>query len=475
MKILIISTNRSQLPVPVMPLGACLVASAAERAGHDVRVVDLMFERNPLRTISDKLKKFRPEIVGLSVRNIDNNDMKNPAFFIEDIHQIVKTLRSKTDAEIVLGGAAISVMPEEIMRHTGVSTAVTGDGEFVFPELLARRSAGSSLLDVSGVVWIENETYGSAGENLGKMAGKRFPADFRKWVDIRRYLSRLSAAPVQTKLGCAFHCIYCTYRKIEGGVYRYFDREEVLDGIKRLAADGMKDIEFVDNVFNHPYEHAVSLCEDLLRMKSRLRLCSLELNPRFIDDHLIGLMVRAGFRGIGITVESASGVVLDRLGKGYSTDSVYTAAEVVRRHQLPCLWIFMLGGPGETETTLKETLRFAERHIRPGDTAFFNAGIRIYPGTELESVARRQGVLNIREDDMLRPVFYLSPDIDIQTMSTRVKASMDVNMNFIDSDSIGLSFLPALHRLGYRLGIRSPLWKYTRHIRRGLRFAGVEA
>jgi radical SAM superfamily enzyme YgiQ (UPF0313 family) len=475
MKVLIINTNRNFLPVPVMPLGACLVASAAEKAGHDIRLLDLMFERDHLKAVSDESEKFRPDIVGLSVRNIDNNDMKNPAFFVEDILPLVKTLRRRTGAEIVLGGAAVSVMPEEIMRHTGISTAVLGDGEIVFPELLARRSTGSSIHDVPGVAWLEDGKYCSAPEDPAIAAGNRHLPDLSKWLDISRYRSRMSAAPVQTKLGCSFHCIYCTYRKIEGGTYRFFDREGVLDGIKRLAASGLRDLEFVDNVFNHPYDHAITLCEDLLKMKPGLRFYSLELNPRFIDDRLIRLMVQAGFKGIGITVESASGVVLDRLGKGYSTDSVYRAAETVRRHGLPCLWIFMLGGPGETETTLKETLHFAERHIRTGDTAFFNVGIRIYPGTELESVARDQGVLHVQREDMLRPVFYLSPDIDLQAMSAKIKDSMSANMNFINSDSIGLPFLPSIHRLGYRLGIRAPLWKYTRYIRRGLRFAGVDA
>ena len=82
-------------------------------------------------------------------------------------------------------------------------------------------------------------------------------------------------------------------------------------------------------------------------------------------------MELAGFVGIGITVESASDIVLDKLKKGFTAKDVYNAAQVIKRHNLPCLWIFMLGGPGETEATIQETLRFAERYIRPKDVAFF--------------------------------------------------------------------------------------------------------
>ena len=93
------------------------------------------------------------------------------------------------------------------------------------------------------------------------------------------------------------------------------DPEGVIDTIQHLAAAGLHDIEFVDNVFNSPYDHALTICEGLARSQSGARLQSLELNPLFIDDTLLTAMERAGFVGIGITVESASDIVLDKLKK----------------------------------------------------------------------------------------------------------------------------------------------------------------
>ena len=137
--------------------------------------------------------------------------------------------------------------------------------------------------------------------------------------------------------------------------------------------------------------------------------------------------------------------------------------------------MFLLGGPGETESTVRETLRFAEKHIRPQDTAFFNVGIRIYPGTELETVARDQGMLSVVSKNMLAPVFYLAPAIDPRWLFGKVRSSMNAHMNFMNSDSIGLSYLPVLHRIFYRFGMKAPLWRYTRFIRRGLRSVGINA
>jgi radical SAM superfamily enzyme YgiQ (UPF0313 family) len=475
MNVLVISTNRNLFPVPVVPLGACIVAEAAERAGHDVHILDLMFEKDPLRAVEAGIARSRPDIIGLSVRNIDNNDMQRPEFFIDDVVSVLGVIRSKTDAPIVLGGSAVSVMPEEIMRHTGVSCAVVGDGETAFPALLEVITSDRIPREIPGTAWMADNTFFSYPCSYPSPSDSSGGPEFSRWINMRKYLSSLTAVPLQTKLGCHFSCVYCTYRKIEGNSYRLFDRAGVVESVMRYSESGLRHIEFVDNVFNSPYGHAISLCEDLARLRHEALLYSLELNPFHIDDALISVMQRAGFRGIGITAESASDKVLSSLRKGYDAASVRSAAEVVGRHELPCVWIFMLGGPGETNKTVEETLRFAEKSIRPTDTAFFNLGVRIYPGTELETIARRQGVLSLSKEQMLRPAFYVSPEVDPEWMIKTVKNSLNSHMNFINSDSIGLSFLPFIHRIAYRLGMRTPLWKYTRHIRRGLRTFGVDA
>jgi len=289
------------------------------------------------------------------------------------------------------------------------------------------------------------------------------------------YQARLSSVPLQTKLGCRFNCVYCTYRRIEGGTYRLGDPDEAVDNIIRLSSYGLRHMEFVDNVFNFPYDHALSICEKLAKIKCGASLISLELNPLIIDDELISAMEKAGFSGIGITVESASDRVLEGLRKGFSAEHVYKAAEIIRRRNLPCVWIFMMGGPRETKGTVKETLRFAEDMVRPEDIAFFGSGVRIYPGTELESIARMQGLLSLSPDEMLEPVFYVSPSLEYDWMIKQVRNAMDRHMNFINSESLSFPALPAIHRLGYRLGLRPPLWKHAGRIRGILRTVGIDA
>jgi radical SAM superfamily enzyme YgiQ (UPF0313 family) len=474
MNILLISTNRNTLPMPVMPIGACMVAEACERAGYRVTLLDLMFERDPLAAVRDTVRTSLPDVVGISVRNIDNNDMRETAFFLDDLRGIVHAVREHTGAPVVLGGAALAVMPEAILRFSEVSCAVLGDGEKVFPLLLERISEGEPFGDVPGIAYVDHEGFTSTPCSGGDGSTECGAPDYGRWVNVAAYRSQLATAPLQTKLGCAFQCVYCTYRRIEGNGHRLAEPATVAEAVRRLAASGLRDIEFVDSVFNVPYDHARAVCEALSRVRHGARLQSLELNPRAFDDGLVEAMERAGFVGMGLTVESASDAVLAGLRKGFTASEVHRAADVVQRHKLPCAWIFLLGGPGETRETVRETLRFAESRARHKDVVFFNIGIRIYPGTELESISRRQGILNVPPEAMLTPVFYVSPDVDAGWMMNEVRRSMGSHMNFINTDSIGLSILPTVHRIGYRLGVRPPLWRHTRFIRRALRLAGMD-
>jgi radical SAM superfamily enzyme YgiQ (UPF0313 family) len=245
----------------------------------------------------------------------------------------------------------------------------------------------------------------------------------------------------------------------------------VAAAVARLSSLGIRDIEFVDNVFNSPYDQALALCDSLAAIRHRARLISLELNPAYVDDRLLEAMAKAGFVGVGMTAESAADPVLGGLRKGYTAADVERAGAAIRRSKLPCFWIFLLGGPGETEATVRETIRFARRILRPKDAALFSVGIRIYPGTELESIARQEGVLSLPVQEMLKPVFYFQPGLDPQWTRDQVRRATAENLNILHAGSLSHPWLPAVNRLFHRLPWR-PLWSHTRAIRRVVRALG---
>lgn len=473
MKVLIVNTNQCTQPMPVMPYGACVVAQAAETAGHEVQLLDLMFKKDPVGALQSSVRTFQPHVVGLSVRNIDNNDMRNTAALYRPVSLLVNTVRSHGEATVVIGGPAVGVMPEPLLRNTRADYAVIGDGEAIFPELLWQMERGGDPDQTPGVAYVEDGRYVRRPAEPRPLGGECLFPDFTRWLEAGRYQAQMASAPLQTKRGCPHECVYCTYNLAEGREHRLQSPEAVADGVEKLVQAGMRDVEFVDNVFNSPYEHAMAVCRELARRRTKARIMSLELNPRFVTDELLLAMEAAGFVGIGITAESAATPVLAGLNKGYTSEAVYRAAEIVGRHRLPCVWIFMLGGPGETPETVGQTLAFARQGIRRRDMAFFTVGIRIYPGTALEGLARRQGLLQAKAEDMLEPKFYLSPQTPYGWLVNELKQAARENLNFVTGDAIALPLLQKVLAVSRRLGVHPPVWRHTRTIRRVLRTFGL--
>jgi radical SAM superfamily enzyme YgiQ (UPF0313 family) len=180
-------------------------------------------------------------------------------------------------------------------------------------------------------------------------------------------------------------------------------------------------------------------------------------------------MEAAGFVAMGITIESAADAVLARMRKGFTAEDVRRAAEAVRRHRIPCLWILLFGGPGETEATVRETLDFVHRSVRPRDVVFYNWRLRVYPGTELERMARAEGVLEGGRDGLLKPAFYFSPGMDPVRLDGTLRRFAASHLNCVSLESVGLPLLPMIQRAASRIGARPPMWRHTRLLRRTLR------
>jgi radical SAM superfamily enzyme YgiQ (UPF0313 family) len=472
LEVLIISTNRNKRPIPVMPYGACMVAEAAAREGHRVSLLDLMFEPDPVAAVETALCDHSPDVIGLSIRNLDNNDMQAPEDFVMELAEITRTIRHLSAAPLILGGSAVGVMPEPLLHYTRASYAILGDGEKIFPTFLKAMENGGGVHDLPRLAWLEKGRFRTGPQKPCGLEVAAIRPLFENWINVKAYRAANAAIPIQSKRGCPFSCIYCTYGANEGREYRLFPPEEAARAIEELSANGWRDIEFVDNVFNSPYLHALAVCDHLARTPHRARLTTIELNPAFVDSNLLTAMEKAGFVGVGVTAESAADGVLAGLQKGYTRGEVERAAAAVRRSNLPCFWLFLLGGPGETERTVTETLSFARRVLRREDVAFFNVGIRIYPGTELERIARQQGVLQHSDHAMLQPRFYFSPELSREWTLKQVRRAAAANLSLLHSASLSHPWLPAINRLVQRLPVRPPLWRHTRFIRGVIRALG---
>ena len=109
MKVLLISANTEQFNMPAMPLGLASVAEATRNAGHDVTMLDLMFEMDTGAVLNKVIAEFHPECIGISVRNIDDQNIETPRFLLDKVKEVVALCRNQTNVLIVLGGAGYSL------------------------------------------------------------------------------------------------------------------------------------------------------------------------------------------------------------------------------------------------------------------------------------------------------------------------------------------------------------------------------
>jgi radical SAM superfamily enzyme YgiQ (UPF0313 family) len=189
---------------------------------------------------------------------------------------------------------------------------------------------------------------------------------------------------------------------------------------------GFEYVEFADNVFNYPMRHALEVCRELIRLDNKMPWgCS--LHPGYIDRKLLDLMAEAGCCRIELGADSASPRMLKNLGKDFDIKTLSQAVEQCKASGIDFACYILLGGPGENLVTIEETLNNLEKLDPPA--VYFMYGIRLYPGTGIDKIAREEGSISGKED-LLAPTFYLAPGLD-EHLFNRVAEAVQVHPNWI--------------------------------------------
>ncbi len=456
MRVLLIYSNQTQDLILPAPIGLSYVASATRDAGHEVCFVDLLTARNPQVVLRTALEDFQPQVVGISVRNIDNVVHQRLQTHLDVLALFIAEIRAASDRylPIVLGGPAISILGSAALRHLDADYAVRGEGEITFPALLAALDAGRDPVDIVGVCTRNDPA-------LIDPSPSRLPtfaaSGMQDWIDWAPYRRHGGTWAIQTKRGCPMPCNYCTYPDIEGHTFRRRTAVDVADEIEAVQRSvAPHSFEFVDSTFNLPETHALDICEEIIRRGLKVNLTTMGINPRSVSSELFALMKRAGFNSMMITPEAGNDTMLCNLDKGFDMQDVHRAARLARASGLHSTWFFMLGGPGETRATVDETLRFVETALRhPTFMSVFMTGIRMLPGTRLAQVHAEA------DADLAQPVFYFSDQVSEAWMLSRVNQTIQNQSNVVHAaDEGGSTVERALHHVLYWMGVAPPYWRF---------------
>lgn len=413
MSIHVLLVNPNRMQPPIGPIGLDYVGDAVSAAGHTVELLDLCFTSDYSATIGDYFRRKQPGLIGFSIRNTDDCYFASQESFLGLYRAMLAQLCAHSTAPVVLGGVGFSVMPEAILRRCGGDSGVAGDGEAAMVAIANRIARGEAWRDVPGLVYHEGDRFQRNAPQFAALDGF---ARSRHIVDNPRYLAAGGMGNVETKRGCAQRCIYCADPLSKGRHYRLRSPRAVGDELEALLAQGVDWLHFCDAEFNLPVAHATAVCEEIIArgLGERLRWYTYAAVQPF-DERLAALMRRAGCQGVNFGVDSGSDLILRHLGRSYTTADVRSTAAACQRQGLTFMYDLLIGGPGETQDTLRETIALM-KEVGP-DRVGTAVGVRIYPGTPLAAQVEAAGFppgnpelygAIAGNEDYAEPVFYLS-------------------------------------------------------------------
>ncbi len=412
MKVLLVSENRCTDNLVPYPLGPAYLASALRQAGHEVAAVDLMFTPEPLAHLENAVADFSPDCIGLSIRNIDNQDIRRPVSFLPWVREVVDDIRRISQATIIAGGAGFTIFPLECLEYLDLEMGIVGEGEASLPRLLECLKAGRDPARLPGLA-LHRAGRGSLSPAAGRPDFAVLPPPDRDIVDVRPYRWSPREQPsylanLEARRGCHMRCIYCPNPLIEGREIRLRAPAEVAGELASLEYGyGMPAAMFVDALFNYPIDYTLDVCAKIAERKLDISW-SCSINPSFHDPRLPAALRAAGCMGVSLGNESGADDTLASLRKDFTKEQ---AARMIRELQdegMRVICFLLLGGPGETRDTVQESIAFLDE-MAP-DQVTVTVGIRIYPGCELADLAIQEGVIRPGQN-LLPPTFYMAPAV----------------------------------------------------------------
>ncbi len=427
-KVLLVNVNTEKAPYPVPPIGMCIIAQSIEDS-YAVEVYDGMFDEG--RSLQALVTRFQPDYIGCSIRNIDSMSIQTRDFFLDKVKEVfIEPLKKYSSAPIVLGGSGFSVYPYETLDYLDIDYGIIGEGEETFKELLLALENHTDLSLIRGAACRNFPEELKLKKLTSPHPKAKYHSGIFKYIDFTAYEER-GAYSIQTKRGCAHKCIYCTYPVIEGKRFRSRTAVDIVDEIQSVYNKlGNICFEFVDSTFNDPKGHAEAICHEIIARNLKVRLRTMGINPDNTSEELFLLMKEAGFSQIDSTPDTASAVMLKNLGKNFTLVRLKEMAVQLMKVNIPTMWFFVFGGPGETYQTIDETFSFIEEFISEKDLVYIATSLRIYPNTKLYDIALEEKMITM-EDNLLKPVFFENPQFPHEEISRYLREKIGKKHNIL--------------------------------------------
>lgn len=446
-----ISANNFADPYPVYPIGCSYLLTYIE--DHMKECSTSFFDFNldgGYDSLAEWCREGEFDAIAIALRNIDDNNILSDNCFVSHYERIVATLRSVSDSPVIVGGPGFSIFPERLFDHLGVDFGIRGEGESSLCALLEAIFGGGDWHGIEGLVYRDAD--GSVKVNP-RTSYVKSPSLRMNPDSVPFYFDRSGMLNVQTKRGCPFGCVYCSYPIIDGRKVRNLDSAKVVENIGEMYDRfGVDYLFFTDSVFNIDREYNEELCNRIIESGMKVSWGAY-FSPRNLTREDLALYKKAGLTHIEWGTDTLADRTLETYNKNITWEEIRRTSQWASDLGIFYAHFMIFGGLGETEETLNQTF---ERSRELGFTVFFPyLGMRIYPGTKLHEAAVAEGMIE-PDDELIQPKYYVSRQIDTSTVFSRAKATGQKWIFPEEEESPMVARFRAKKR-------RGPLWEYLRY------------
>ena len=397
-KVLLIKPPSSSLGAINQSLSLAYLAAVLEKHSFPVKIIDAPVLNLRWRGIKKIALQFQPGLIGLTATTEE---------FPQAAELAAKFRPLFPQTTLILGGPHASVATREALRQSHFDLAVIGEGEMTLLQIARQKEAGR----------LEPEKVPGLAFKKSRRIIFTPPRPFVKDLDklpfpARHLLPPLAAyhptpgsyknLPVGTLMtahGCPFQCTFCA-RNVFGNQVRLRKPAKIVEEIEILIKKfGAREIRLWDDTFNLQPDRVIAICRLIVKKK----LCftwSCQARVNFVNSQMLHWMKRAGCWQISYGLESGNQQILNRIKKGITLDMVRRAVSLTKKAGIEIKGFFMVGHPGDTPATIRQTIDFAKS--LPLDLATFSITTP-FPGTEIYEEALKTGRLKKTDYRHYRP------------------------------------------------------------------------
>jgi anaerobic magnesium-protoporphyrin IX monomethyl ester cyclase len=378
----------SETPSP--PLGLAFLAGALARSGNEVKLLDCVvfpFNRDFLGAM---MRDFKPQIAGATAVTMNVDHALEALTAAKALDPSITT---------VIGGPHATFRAADILQSCcQVDVVVCGEGENTLVGLAKALETNAAWEAIPGIAFRNGgriiETAAGPPVDLDKLGP---PA--RHQISLGRYRALGMPVSMTTSRGCPFKCIFCVGRKMVGARVRYRDPIQVVDEMVALSKMGFHQINLADDLFTANPDHCLGVCNAIVDRGLKVAWTSFA-RVDTVTRQVLQKMHRAGCTTVSLGVESGSSEMLRRIKKGITLEQVVHAMQLCLDCGIDPHASFILGLPGETETTLAKTVAFGEHLKAMGVSHGFHI-LTPFPGTDVREHVDEYD-LQILSDDWRR-------------------------------------------------------------------------